>query len=279
MNTLEQAITEIEDCLSGRYREPFPESKLRKNTNENIEFLKFNLETILRAKQKDVKLSAFENILNIVLDNHLLPDSWQKEGEMNYFDYCKNKGTEHRLFKYSYDIERLISFCDDIINRLREDEKDKDSMSIKELNEKYKNKWLYFNGDENGCQWVYVKNIHRDNKTPIITIDGVMMDYDGQDTQIRIYPIENKNFTDFYYFDCEGEDDEDYDGFTMCSHLDKALQSQPCDTRLDNHIVTNKDVVEDILSIFSWEFEHGYDICVPGISQIFEDLLEYESDR
>ncbi len=277
MNTLEQAIVEIEDLVSTRYRENFPESQLRKNTADNIEFLKFNFETIKNAKKNDVKLKALENILNIVLDDHLLPKSWQKEGEKNYFDYCRNQGIEHRLIKYPHDIERCVGYCNDIITRLDEDNKDEDSLSVSELNKKYEKKWLYFNGDESGCQWIYVENIHRDKDTPVLCVDGVMVDYDGQASTFKIHGIENKNFSDFYYFDWEGEDDEDYDGYVFCSSLDKALMSSPCDTNLESHVISSKDVVDDILNLFAWEFENGYDVHVPGMAKLFESL-KYDKD-
>ena len=278
MHTIEQALLEIEDIVGGSYRTAFTNSELRKNPEEQIEFLKFNLETIAKAKKTDVKIAALKTVINIVLDDTEIPDTWRTTADNRTFkDYNMNKLAEHRLVKWPHDAERAIAACDEVIARLAENSKEEDGMSVKELSDKYKNKWLYFNGDEDGCQWVYVKNIHRDKKTPVLCVDGVMVDYDGQDSTFRIYGIENKNFSDFYYFGCEGEDDENYDGYVFCSSLDKALMSRPCDTSMPNHIISAKSVVDDILSLFAWEFEDGYDTQVPGMAELFNDR-KYEND-
>lgn len=272
MRTLEEAILEIEDLVSGSYRRAFPNSELRNNTAEQIEFLKFNFETIAKAKKTDVKLTALKTVFDIVLDDAELPNNWKKPGINTFIEYNINQGEKHRLVKYPYDVERAIEACNDIITRLAEEEKEEDSMSVKELNDKFVNKWLYFNGDESGSQCVYVKNIHRDKKTPVLLVDGVLVDYDGQDANFRLRGIENKNFSDFYYFSCEGDDDEDYDGYTICSHLDEALMSRPCDTDMPSHIIDSKDVVKDIIELFAWEFEYGYDTQVPGMGEIFRNI-------
>ena len=271
MRTIEQAIKEIENTVSGRYMEVFPDSQLRKDTKENIELLKFHFETLAHAKKNRVKLGALECIMEIVFDQHPLPDTWQKDGMVNYFDYCRKQGVEHKLVKYPHDVKHAVEACDDIIARLEEQEKGQDTISVAELSKKYEKKWLYFNGDEDGCQWLYVKNIHRDGKTPVLCVDGVLLSYDGQDAKLTIRNVENRNFTYFYYFDAD--DDENYEGFTLCSSLDAALQSSPVDTSLPNHVIEPKVVVNDVLRIFAWEFEHGYDINVPGISELFKSAL------
>ena len=47
MHTIEQALLEIEDIVGGSYRTAFTNSELRKNPEEQIEFLKFNLEAFM----------------------------------------------------------------------------------------------------------------------------------------------------------------------------------------------------------------------------------------
>ena len=279
MYTLEEAIQFIEDTVSGCYREKFPDSKLRKNTREQIEFLKFNFETLSKTKDKNVKLNAIENIFNIVFDNTLIPESWRKEGINTFYEYNKNKGFDHRLLDRKHDNYKCIECCDIIINRLNEEISEKDDLSIAELNNRYVGKWLYFNGDESGSEWLYVKNIHRDIKIPVICVDGILIRYNGQSFRISVDAVENVNFGNFYYFGCEGKDDENYGGYTKCTTLNKAIMSTPLDTNLNSHIVSSKDVVIDILNIFAWMFKNEYDTRIPEIGKIFDEIIQYESNR
>ena len=228
MKTLEEAILSIEDSVSGHYRHPFHDSELRKNIEENVEFLKFNLETLLKAKKKEVKDSAIKNIRDIVLDsNPLEPRA------------C-------RLVDSEYTIKTCIQDCETIVVRLAEKLPDEgDTMSVQELNDKYEGKYLYFNGDEDGAQYVLVKNIHK-GKDGYFEVDGIMIKADWQDNRVSVREISNYSFTDFYYFD------DEEDPFTKCTDLDKALESTPMDTRLPSHVISAKTVVGDIIESFYW---------------------------
>lgn len=262
MQSIEEAIIEIENMVCGRYREIFPKSKLRNNPKENIEFLKFNFETLSKAKNNDVKFNAFENILNIVLDDHDVPDSWKVNNIVNYFDYCRSKKEDHRLIKYPSDCKNCARACDEILIRLEEDEKDNnDTMSVKELNDKYKGKYLYFNGDENGWQHVVVNNIHKD-KDGYLCVDGFMINMDAQDNIIQTYGINNEKFGCFYYFD----------NYTNCGELDKALMSSPIDTECEDHLEEPGDIFMDVCSFLGWIFEND-EYCLD--KKLSEEFYQY----
>jgi hypothetical protein len=253
MKTLEEAILDLENWVSGLYREPFPDSSLRQNPEENIEFIKFNLETLLKAKKPEIREQAFENILSSVLDNHNTEyarvHSFIRKGEKGYINAC-------------------IDECNTIITRLAEKGSEKEGeMSIEEINKKYHHTILYFNGDEAGSQYVYVEDIHRGEDC--LEVDGVLIDYDLQDHTLSINPIENYNFGDFYYFDFNEED-----WFTSTSDLDEALQDPPIDTELSSHVMSPEEVVKDILEIFRWDFVEGCDTRCPELGNIFTNIIK-----
>ena len=228
MKTLEEAILSIEDSVSGHYRHPFHESELRKNLEENVEFLKFNLETLLKAKRKEVKDSAMKNIRDIVLDTQPL------------------EPRTSRLMDSEYTIKTCILDCETILMRLAESNPEEgDTMSVQDLNEEYSGKYLYFNGDESGAQYVLVKNIHK-GKDGYFEVDGIMIKVDWQDNTVAVEDISNYSFTDFYYFDDEEEP------FTKCSDLDRALKSQPMDTSLPSHVRSAEEVVGEVIEAFYW---------------------------
>lgn len=261
MKTLEEAILSLENWVSGLYSEPFPESNLRQNPEENIEFIKFNLETLLKAKKPEIREQAFENILSSVLDNHnTIP------GFSNYTEYARvhsyiRKGEKGYVYA-------CIDDCNTIITRLAEKESEKEGeMSIEEINKKYRHTILYFNGDESGSQYVYVEDIHR-GEEGYLEVDGVLIDHDSQDYTLSINPIEDYNFGDFYYFDSsEGE------WFTSTTELDEALQSNPADTKLSSHVMSPEEVVKDILDIFRWSFVEEYDTRCPELGNIFTNII------
>ena len=264
MKTLEEAILDLENWVSGLYREPFPDSSLRQNPEENIEFIKFNLETLLKAKKPEIREQAFENILSNVLDNHTISG---KRGFSNYTEYARvhsyiRKGEE-------YYVNMCIDDCNTIITRLAEKGSEKESeISIEEINKKYRHTILYFNGDESGSQYVYVEDIHRGEEEDCLEVDGVLIDFDLQDHTLSINPIEDYNFGDFHYFvSNEG------DWFTSTTELDEALQSRPVDTKLSSHVMSPEEVVKSILEIFRWSFVEDYDTRCPELGNIFTNII------
>lgn len=262
MKTLEEAILDLENLVSGLYREPFPDSNLRQNPEENIEFIKFNLETLLKAKKPEVREQAFENILSHVLDNHTISG---KRGFSNYTEYARVHSYIRKGEK-GY-INSCIDDCNIIITRLAEKVSEKEGeMSIEEINNKYRHTILYFNGDESGSQYVYVEDIHRGEDC--LEVDGVLIDFDFQDHTLSINPIENYNFGDFYYF---GSNEGDW--FTSTTELDEALQSRPMDTELPSHVMSPEEVVKDILEIFRWDFVEEYDTRCPELGNIFTNII------
>lgn len=260
MKTLEEAILDLENWVSGLYREPFPDSSLRQNPEENIEFIKFNLETLLKAKKPEIREQAFENILSNVLDNHTISD----KPFSNYTEYARVHSYIRKGEKCY--VNTCIDDCNIIITRLAE--KEGGEMSIEEINKKYRHTILYFNGDESGSQYVYVEDIHRGEEEDCLEVDGVLIDYNLQDNTLSINPIEDYNFGDFYYFvSNEG------DWFTSTSELDKALQSSPMDTELSSHVMSPEEVVKDILEIFRWSFVEDYDTKCPELGNIFTNII------
>lgn len=262
MKTLEEAILDLENWVSGLYREPFPDSSLRQNPEESIEFIKFNLETLLKAKKPEIREQAFENILSNVLDNHNKPGS----GFSNYTEYARVHSYIRKGEK-GY-INACIDDCNTIITRLAEKGSEKEGeMSIEEINKKYHHTILYFNGDESGDQYVYVEDIHR-GEEGFLEVDGVLIEHDYQDYTLSVNPIENYNFGDFYYFDSsEG------DWFTSTSELDEALQSSPVDDERSSHVMSPEEVVKDILEIFKWYFVEEYETKCPELGDIFNNII------
>lgn len=261
MKTLEEAILDLENWVSGMYREPFPDSSLRQNPEENIEFIRFNLETLLKTKKPEIREQAFENILGNVLDNHAISD---KLCFSNYTEYARVHSYIRKGEK-SY-VLACIDDCNTIITRLSE--KEEGEMSIEEINKKYRHTILYFNGDESGSQYVYVEDIHRDGEEDCLEVDGVLIDFDSQDNKLSINSIEDYNFGEFYYFVSD-----EGDWFTSTSELDKALQSSPVDTKRSSHVMSPEEVVKDILEIFRWAFVEGYDTKCPELGNIFTNII------
>lgn len=262
MKTLEEAILDLENWVSGLYREPFPDSNLRQNPEENIEFIKFNLETLLKAKKPEIREQAFENILSNVLDNHTI----SKRGFSNYTEYARVHSYIRKGEKCY--VNTCIDDCNTIITRLAEKKSEKEGeMSIEEINKKYRHTFLYFNGDESGSQYVYVEDIHKAEEG-YLEVDGILICHDFQDHTLSINPIEDYNFGDFYYFDSnEG------DWFTSTSELDEALQSNPIDTELSSHVMSPEEVVKDILEIFRWSFVEDYDTRCPELGNILDNII------
>ena len=261
MKTLEEAILDLETWVSAHYREPFPNSELRKNPKGNIEFLKFNLDTLLHANNEKVKETSFENILNIVLDDHKISEAWKEE---SYFTDARKRSYIYSNGKaYQSYIKDCLNDCDIIIARLAEEEKPDEGMSIKELNDKYRKKILYFNGDENGFMYIYVNDLHMGKED--FEVDGVMIDVNLQNNRIDVNKVENYKLSKCYYFG-------DPIGKFTADSLDKALQMRPCDSDYPNHVVTANEVFNSLMSTFEWWFTDDYDLEIPELAKIFENV-------
>ena len=262
MKTLEEAIQSIEDRICGTYHEAFPDSELRKDPAESVEFLKYNLGALLSSKKEAVRTEAFEKILGLVLDSHPIGTN---RGAADWYEYArKHSRISGDPDKYTRDqqIGGCIEDCETIIIRLEESNSSGDTMSVEDLNNKYKGKYLYFNGDEDGSQYVLVENIHR-GKGRYFEVDGILISADWQDNQISISYLSNCSFSEFYYFDDEEEP------YTECSELDKALESQPMDTSLPSHVVDAKTVVGDIIEAFYWILDNDFGEEAKELSELF----------
>jgi hypothetical protein len=260
MLTLEQAINRLEDLVSGCYRQRFPKSPLRTNTRESIDLIKFSFMTMLNMSQESVRTTAFENIVDIVLDHTPLPHSWQNNDMVDYIDYAKKKGPDHILFRFPDVVEECIECCDVILKRLENNQEDEAAAAVYELNNKYFHKYLYFRDNAIGSQYVWVKNIHK-NKDGNFEVDGTVIFTNGVNNTIGLYDVENHPIEDFH---CFGDKEN---RFTKCRDLDDALQ-KPMDTRLKNHVITSKEVAEDILFTFTW----FYEIHIPELAKILKGI-------
>ena len=132
--------------------------------------------------------------------------------------------------------EGLIKYYEGLANEIAEKNANKGALTINDLNQKYREKYLYFNGDEDGDEFVYVDKIHM--KGDEFVVDGTMLRVDVQEYKIEIENIKNYAFHDFLYFD------DCYAPFETCEELDKALESNPMDTDLPSHVVSRKYLIE-----------------------------------
>ena len=85
--------------------------------------------------------------------------------------------------------EGLIKYYEGLANEIAEKKANKGALTINDLNQKYRKKYLYFNGDENGDEFVYVDKIHM--KGNEFVVDGTMIRVDVQDYKIEIENIKN----------------------------------------------------------------------------------------
>ena len=132
--------------------------------------------------------------------------------------------------------EGLIKYYESLANEIAEKNANKGALTINDLNQKYRKKYLYFNGDEAGSQFIYVDKIHM--KDDEFVVDGTMLSVYVQEYKIEIENIKNYAFHDFLYFD------DYYAPFETCEELDKALESNPIDTDLPTHVVSKKYLIE-----------------------------------
>ena len=264
MITLEKAISRLEDIVSGSYKQKFLNSELRNNTKEAAELLKFSFMSLLKINRTTVKSAAIETILTTILDDTPLPEQWQKRGRITYLDNVQGMREEQNILNDPDVLNECIECCNVILKKVGSDdvlpESDRDGMTIRELNKRYINKYLYFRNDEIGSQYVWVKNIHK-NTEGHFEIDGTVIFSNGVNNTIGLYEVQNHPVEDFYNFGDKN------DRFTKCEDLDEALH-EPMDTRLKNHIISCKEVVEDVLFTFTW----FYEIHIPEIAKILKTM-------
>ena len=262
MMTLEQAINRLEDMVSGNYQIQFPNSELRLNTKDSAELIKFNLMSILKMHSEEVRRSAFDTILRTVLDDTPLPDSWQRRGMKTYMDYCAAKIKMHRIMKYPDVVEECIDCCNVILTRLNEtdiveEETDKD---LHDFNRRYFHKYLYFRNNDVGSQYVWVKKISRDGENHFV-VTGTVIYTNGINNTIGLYEVKDFPIENFYCFG------DKQNRFTDIKDLEDALLS-PMDTRIKSHLITVKELAEDILFTFTW----FYEIHMPDLAKILKTL-------
>ena len=182
MITLEKAISRLEDIVSGSYKQKFLNSELRNNTKEAAELLKFSFMSLLKINRTTVKSAAIETILTTILDDTPLPEQWQKRGRITYLDNVQGMREEQNILNDPDVLNECIECCNVILKKVGSDDvlpkSDRDGMTIRELNKRYINKYLYFRNDEIGSQYVWVKNIHK-NTEGHFEVDGTVIFTNG----------------------------------------------------------------------------------------------------
>ena len=164
--------------------------------------------------------------------------------------------------------EGLIKYYESLANEIAEKNANKGALTINDLNQKYRKKYLYFNGYEAGSQFIYVDKIHM--KDDEFVVDGTMLSVYAQEYKIEIENIKNYAFHDFLYFD------DYYAPFETCEELDKALESNPMDTNLPSHVVSRKYLIECVNCILGSLFaEETGDY---KINDMFEHVHVTEED-
>jgi hypothetical protein len=149
---------------------------------------------------------------------------------------AKENTTRPQYAEVQPHFEELIKYYEGLANEIAEKNANKGALTINDLNQKYRKKYLYFNGDEDGDEFVYVDKIHM--KGDEFVVDGTILRVDVQEYKIEIENIKNYAFHDFLYFD------DYYAPFETCEELDKALESNPMDTDLPSHVVSRKYLIE-----------------------------------
>ena len=260
--TLEQAINRLEDMVSGCYQQQFLKSELRNNTKEAVELLKFNLMSILKLQNEEVRKQAFNSIIDIVLDNTQVPKSWQKNGVKTYADLCRTRKETHKILLYPDMVEECIECCNIIQKKLAEDETPEalEDHALQSLNRRYFHKYLYFRNNDVGSQYVWIKKFTKDKEGHFL-VTGTVIYTNGVNNTIGLYEVKDSPVENFYNFGDKNN------RFTDCNDLEEALL-KPMDTRLKSHIITCKEVAEDILFTFTW----FYEIHIPELAKILKTL-------
>ena len=250
--------------VSGCYQQQFPNSELRQNTRASVDLIKFSFMSLIKLKNEEVRASAFDTIIKTVLDDTLLPDSWQRRGMKTYVDYCKSKIYDHKLMKYSDLVEECLDCCEVIIKRLGQDNPETDDGGLAlwkpEHHRRLEGKYLYFRKDDIGSQYVWVKKIYQDEHNHFL-VDGTVIYTNGVNNTIGLYDVQGTHIEDFYNFGDKNN------RFTTWEQLEKAL-AEPMNTRLGTHIITCKEAAQDILFIFTW----FYEIHIPEMTRILKHI-------
>lgn len=248
--------------VSGCYQQQFPDSELRNNPKDSAELIRFNLMSIIKLKNEEVRVSAFDTILHTVLDDTPLPKSWRRKGMKTYIDFCKTKIKDHKVMNSPGVAEECMECCDIILKRLGDDEKREEETDrpLYELNRKLYHKYLYFRNNDVGSQYVWVKKIHRDPADHFL-LDGTVIYTNGVNNTIGLYETKDTPVENFYNFGDKNN------RFTDAYELESALL-KPMDTRLKSHIITCKEAAEDILFIFTW----FYEIHMPEMAKILKTI-------
>lgn len=248
--------------VSGCYQQQFPDSELRNNPKDSAELIRFNLMSIIKLKNEEVRVSAFDTILHTVLDDTLLPKSWRRKGMKTYIDFCKTRIKDHKVMNSPGVAEECMECCDVILKRLGDDEKREEETDrpLHELNRKLYHKYLYFRNNDVGSQYVWVKKIHRDPADHFL-LDGTVIYTNGVNNTIGLYETKDTPVENFYNFGDKNN------RFTDAYELESALL-KPMDTRLKSHIITCKEAAEDILFIFTW----FYEIHMPEMAKILKTI-------
>lgn len=246
--------------VSGCYQKQFLNSELRNNTKASVELIRFNFMSILKLSNEDVRKSSFETILHTVLDDTPLPKQWQKKGMTTYMDLCLSNNRE--FIDHPDIAEECIECCNVILNALEGEDKEMESRdhSLYDLNKKYKNKYLYFRNNDVGSQYVWVKDITRDEEGHFL-IDGTVIYTNGVNNTIGLYDVKSTPVENFYNFGDKNN------RFTDAAALERALES-PMDTRIKSHIITCHEAAEDILFTFTW----FYEIHIPEMARILKTI-------
>lgn len=237
MRTIEEAIKKLEHLGIGNYyAKIYENSELRTNTEETVIYLKGQLENLMKCKGAKTVENCIANIETFIVGEENIGSSdFRNTNNKEY--YCKE----------------AINCCNEIIARIEATKpKEGDKLSVDELNEKYKYKFLIFNGDEDGEQIVFVQEIHYDKLNELV-VDGVMIELCNENHQdgdgVLIYDIENYSFnTGFWYFGC-------FKNPHSADELDNALQSNPCDTSYPTHVIDAKTVALSIIRTISWTLD------------------------
>lgn len=247
MKTKEELITEIEFKVSAKYGLHFPLSQLRENTEDVVETLKALFNALKTSKKQTNTASIFDSILDIVLDDR-----------EEYKEYAR--AHSNLLTTKEWDSLVLIKNCDELIRRFNEEKPSKGTMTVLELSQKYEGKYIVFNGDEDGCQIIYVDNIHLNDNG--FGIDGVMIELVNTNHEngdgILTYEIKDFPFGDLNYVDEDQlETTDDVDSLLQCPPVDWDADEFP------SKVLTNKQVIDTISSYLNDIFEdNGLDIFI-----------------
>lgn len=264
MITLDLALMNIEDLMSSSYHKRFEGSVLRTNTQENLEYIKANAEMMLTLYKN--KKFIQEDALDIISKFETIAVNDEKFKNRS----CFRKSIVNNNCLYQCDIEKLLENIDIALTRLAENYVEEgNKLSIADLSEKYRYKYLVFDGYEEGEKIIFVKDIHMYNN--MLTVDGTIIDICNENHErgdgVLIYEVDNYDFSNFWYFECYDNPDE----------LDKALQSPPVNTSYETHVITPHEVASIILHAIAWTIDYKTQTKV--LTGIFNHIVNYWDDK